>query len=217
MAGLRTANLDAELAGLVLPDAEVIFAGKGRADIVGRGELLLTHGGISGPAVLDLSASVAQALDGAGETVLHLRWLAGRDRNWWLERLAGWRRDKGGVAPPALLKEHLPLRLARWLCRRAGARDATQAANIPAPVRDRLAEFLGGYPAAVTESEGWDKAMITRGGVDVRDIDPKTLQSRVVPGLYFAGEMIDMDGPCGGYNLYWAFASGALAGVSACL
>lgn len=216
LVGLRAANLDAELAGLVLPDAEVVFAEKGRADTIGQGELLLTHGGISGPAVLDLSASAVQALDGVGGTVLRLRWLAGRDRNWWLECLAGWRKEKGGASPPVLLKEYIPFRLARWLCRHAGVDDAAQAANIPAPVRDRLAEFLGGYPAAITESEGWDKAMITRGGVDVRDIDPKTLGSRIVPELYFAGEMIDVDGPCGGYNLHWAFASGALAGVSAC-
>jgi predicted flavoprotein YhiN len=57
--------------------------------------------------------------------------------------------------------------------------------------------------------------MVTRGGVSLREVDPKTLQSRKVQGLYFAGEILDLDGPCGGYNLQWAFSSGWLAGQSA--
>lgn len=60
--------------------------------------------------------------------------------------------------------------------------------------------------------EGFEKAMITRGGVSLKEIDPKTMQSRLIEGLYFAGEVVDIDGPCGGYNLQWAFSSGFLAG-----
>ena len=54
--------------------------------------------------------------------------------------------------------------------------------------------------------------MVTRGGVSLKKVDPETLGSRLLPGLYFAGEVLDLDGPCGGYNLQWAFSSGALAG-----
>ena len=57
-------------------------------------------------------------------------------------------------------------------------------------------------------------AMITRGGVDLREINPKTMQSKIVDGLYFCGEILNLDGPCGGYNLQWSFASGYLAGAS---
>ncbi len=56
-------------------------------------------------------------------------------------------------------------------------------------------------------------AMITRGGVSLKDIDPKTMQSRIINGVYFCGEVVNLDGPCGGYNLQWAFSSGFLAGV----
>ena len=59
--------------------------------------------------------------------------------------------------------------------------------------------------------------MITRGGVDLRDINPTTLESKIVGGLHFAGEVLDIDGPCGGYNLQWAFSSGALAGEMAAM
>lgn len=210
LVGLRTDDLDAELSGLVLPGAMVSYSEKGRGRIAGAGELLLTHAGVSGPAILDLSASVNEALAAGGRAVLHINWIAGRDQKWWLARLALWRVQSGATPLPSLLREFLPARLARWLCRKADA--ATTAANLPASARDKLADALSAFPLRITDHEGWDKAMITRGGVDVRDVDPKTLESRVTPGLFFAGETLDVDGPCGGYNLHWAFASGALAG-----
>jgi hypothetical protein len=77
-----------------------------------------------------------------------------------------------------------------------------------------LAELLAAAPLTVTASEGFDKAMVTRGGVSLRQVDPRALQSRLLPGLFFAGEILDVDGPCGGFNLQWAFSSGFLAGLS---
>lgn len=213
--GLRATNLGPELAGLVLEDAEAVFKAKGRGEIAGAGELLVTHGGVSGPAILDLSASVAEALAETGTVVLRLRWKRGMDRDVWLGHLSRWRGDRGGLAVAALLREFLPTKLARWLCAFAGLPEGTTAANLAAAGRDRLLEALAAFPARVVAGEGWEKAMITRGGVDVRDVDPETLGSRLVSGLFFAGETLDVDGPCGGYNLHWAFASGALAGMSA--
>lgn len=215
LVGLRAASPDTDLAGLVLPRASTFLKTKGKAELEGKGELLLTHGGVSGPAVLDISASVAEALRDVPQVMLRIRWLADRDRGFWLEKLAGWRRGKGPLTVSTLLKEFLPQRLARRLCRHAGVEESVTAATLAAARRDRLAEALADFPLSVTGTEGWDKAMITRGGVDVRDVDPQTLESRIVRGLYFAGETLDIDGPCGGYNLHWAFASGALAGVCA--
>lgn len=217
LVGLKTPDLDADLAGLVLPDTTISFTRKGAKSgaIIGNGELLLTHGGVSGPAILDLSASVNEALaEGEKEPpVIRISWTAGRDQKYWLDRFAQWRTKSGGTALPVLLKEYLPARLAKWLCQKARA--DTTAANLPAPSRDKLAEYLAAFPATISAHEGWDKAMITRGGVDLKDVNPKTLESRIRPGLFFAGECLDIDGPCGGYNLHWAFASGALAGEAA--
>ena len=67
----------------------------------------------------------------------------------------------------------------------------------------------------MTSTEGFENAMVTRGGVALKDIDPRTLGSRLVRGLFFAGEMLDLDGPSGGFNLQWAFSSGHLAGSAA--
>ena len=71
---------------------------------------------------------------------------------------------------------------------------------------------LTALPLNIKSAEPWDKTMITRGGVALKSVDAVTLESRIVPGLYFAGEVLDLDGPCGGYNLQWAFSSGYLAG-----
>lgn len=217
LVGLRVANLAADLAGLILPDALVSLKARGREEVRGRRELLLTHNGVSGPAALDLSASAAEALerDRPHPVRLRLRWAADMDRERWLETFARWRAAHGGTALTKLLRERLPDRLARWLCRRCGLDGAATPATLPAAGRDRLAELLADFPAEVTDSEGWDKAMITRGGVEVREAYPETLESRLMRGLFFAGETLDLDGPCGGYNLHWAFASGALAGTAA--
>lgn len=221
LVGLRIANLAPELAGIILPDALVSLKIKGRPEERGRRELLLTHHGISGPAALDLSASAVEAAEkttgqtGASHALLRLRWLADMDREQWLQTLGRWRNERGGTLLPNLLREHLPDRLARWLCRYAGVGEGTTPATLAAAERDRLTAALAEFPAEATGSEGWDKAMITRGGVDVRDVCAETLESRLVKGLFFAGETLDMDGPCGGYNLHWAFASGMLAAEGA--
>lgn len=215
LVGLQTPDLGPDLAGLVLQEALVSYREKGRAAAEHRGELLLTHAGISGPAVLDVSASVAAAQAAGGKPTLLLRWRRDDDAGVWRQRVDAWRAGRGGATLAPLLKDFLPARLAKWLCLRSGVSETMTAAALPGVVRDRLVGNLGGYAVRISATEGWDKAMITRGGVDVRDIDPKTMASRRVPGLYFAGEVVDVDGPCGGFNLHWAFASGALAGTNA--
>lgn len=222
LVGLRADNLDPDLAGLVLPEASVTFLRKGGAvatfrrkggpALVGRGEMLLTHGGVSGPAVLDLSADVAEAMAKAGPVVLRVAWLAGADAGVWLHRFADWRKNRGAASIKTLLRESVPNRLAVWLCACSGVGPETPAARLTSGEADALSGNLGAFPARITESEGWDRAMITRGGVRLSDVRPDTLESRLVRGLHFAGEALDLDGPCGGYNLHWAFASGALAG-----
>lgn len=217
LVGLRASNLDANLAGLVLPDARVSFRVKGSPEIVGRGELLLTHTGISGPAVLDLSAAVAVLLAKNDAVTVNLAWLADTDTAQWRQRLALFRQNKGAAIPSTLFKEFLPYRLAKWLCTQAGLDDATPLAQTSSTLLDKLAVYIGAFPATITATEGWDRAMITRGGIDLREINPGTLTSKLIHSLSFAGEVIDVDGPCGGYNLHLALATGLLAGENAAL
>lgn len=79
-------------------------------------------------------------------------------------------------------------------------------------IREKLVKILVNTPLTIIDHVGFEKAMITRGGVNLKEINPKTMQSKIIDGLYFCGEVMDLDGPCGGYNLQWSFASGNLAG-----
>ncbi|MEA4928090.1 MAG: aminoacetone oxidase family FAD-binding enzyme [Candidatus Limiplasma sp.] len=106
--------------------------------------------------------------------------------------------------------------ITRLLCREAGLRDpALPLANLPEAAIRRLAATITGLSLPVEGTRGFDQAQVTAGGIAPADFDPATMQSRLCPGLYAAGEVLDVDGDCGGYNLMFAFASGLLAGRSA--
>ena len=85
--------------------------------------------------------------------------------------------------------------------------------NLSRSGTEKLLEYLTACPLNICDTENWQKAMASTGGIDRRAIDSKTMQSRQVGNLYFAGEFIDVDGPCGGYNIQWALSSGYLAGL----
>ena len=199
------------LAGLVLEQARVRIDRKGQPREGRTGPVLFTHRGISGPPVLDLSGAVAELLtEGAPVSVL-IAPRVDRDLAAWRAVLDGWRATFGRRAMHNLLAGELPRALAQVLCERAGLLETT-----PAQARreqlDALASLCAELPLTIVQTEGWGQAMVTRGGVALGEVDPRTLQSRIVGGLFFAGEILDLDGPCGGYNLTWAFASGRLAG-----
>jgi len=217
-----------ELAGIALAPARV------RIDLPGRppafapgapglrrgkragitGDLLFTHTGLSGPAVLDLSGDVAVLLRGRAEVPLRLDLAPRTTRAEWLARLDSWPISEGRKTLRSLLAAHFPRALAGVLCRLAGLDPATRPAQVSRPARRTLADLLTALPLTVTATEGWDRAMVTRGGVALKEVAPQTLRSRLLPGLAFAGEILDLDGPSGGFNLQWAFSSGHLAGSS---
>jgi len=217
-----------ELAGLALSPA------RARIDLPGRppafapgapglrcgpragitGDLLFTHTGLSGPAILDLSGDVAVLLSDRAEVPLRLDLAPRTTRAEWLARLDSWPLSEGRKALRTLLAAHFPRALADLLCRLAGLAPATRPAQVSRPARRALADLLTALPLTVTATEGWNRAMVTRGGVALKEVDPQTLASRLLPGLAFAGEILDLDGPSGGFNLQWAFSSGRLAGSS---
>ena len=201
-------------AGTTFADAEVWIDLPKKRGVRMCGPVLFTHRGVSGPAVLDLSGDVAELLEKMPEVPLRVRWQRAESAEEWTRRLAAWRREHGGKLLRNLLDEKLPASFATALATACGAAE-TKAANLTATQAALLVEHLTELPLHVTATEGFGKAMVTRGGVALKEIHPETLESRLVPGLYFAGEVVDLDGPCGGYNLQWAFSSGLLAGRSA--
>ena len=219
-----------DLAGVAVPAARV-WIDLPRAGRAGsRGDLLFTHRGLSGPAVLDLSGDVAALLarrpfddaqgrpepvEGRPTVPICLDFAPGTSEGGWLARLDAWAAEGGAKTVAALLANWIPRRLAGALCGLAGAGPSVRPGQMPRAARRALAAALAAARLEVTGTEGFERAMVTRGGVALKDVDPATLQSRRLAGLFFAGELLDLDGPCGGFNLQWAFSSGHLAGRAA--
>ncbi|MFH0954355.1 MAG: NAD(P)/FAD-dependent oxidoreductase [Verrucomicrobiota bacterium] len=178
------------------------------------GDVLFTHSGLSGPAILDLSRDVAPILKQRGHAAIRMDLSLGTTAGQWLERFDTWQRRHGRRKVVNLLDDHLPASLSRSLASLAGIPDDLTAALLNRAQRQALANLLTGLPLTVVDTGGFKEAMITRGGVNLREVDPNTLQSRLVRGLHFAGEVLDLDGPTGGFNLQWAFSSGWLAGTT---
>lgn len=172
-----------------------------------RGDLLFTHRGVSGPAILDLSRDVVPLLNDLGEVPIRIALKESVP-------VAGWR-TQGSRLVRTLLAQQVPASLAQALLDVAGVPEDTPAAELRREHEESLTQLLEALPLTVTGAGGFDEAIVTRGGVSLREINPETLGSKCVRGLHFAGEIIDLDGPCGGFNLTWAFSSGNLAGASA--
>ena len=203
-----------ECAGVAVSPARVWIdlAKQPRAGVTG--DILFTHTGLSGPAVLDLSGDVAALLPTRGSVPLRIDLAPGTTVAEWSARFDRWQAVGGEKTARALLDRYLPRSLAAAVCAAAGIHPLARPAGITRPQRRALAEHLAALPLTVAGTEGWASAMVTRGGVGLKEVDPRTLESRRVAGLFFAGEILDLDGPSGGFNLQWAFSSGHLAGAA---
>jgi predicted Rossmann fold flavoprotein len=112
-----------------------------------------------------------------------------------------------------LLLTLLPESVSLELCKQANVDPTLSLGKQSGVARDKLIRLLVWTPLTITGHDGFKMAMITRGGIHLKEIDPYTMQSKKLNGLYFCGEVMNIDGPCGGYNLQWSFASGHLAGM----
>ncbi len=203
------------LAGVSLTEAIISLPGRGSGRAERYGGVLFTHDGLSGPAALDLSGEVSSRLARVKPVRLELDFTPGMDRAFWECRLEEWRQHSGGSRISSLLRDYLPHALAGRLCLNCGIDPETATAGRLRREQAALLPLaLCSTELTVTATAGFEKAMLTRGGVSLKEIDPATLESRLIKNLHFSGELLDLDGPCGGYNLQWAFSSGALAGRS---
>ncbi len=201
----------APLAGVSLDVA--IEAPLERGAFESAGGFLFTHRGYSGPAVLNVShLAVRHRLAGGlpGERPIHVRW-TGEDSATWDRALV--EEPSGTVA--SLLRRRLPTRLADALIRESRVQPDRSLAQLQREERGRLVDVLARYPLPWTGDEGYKKAEVTGGGVALDEVDPRTLESRVAPGLFLCGELLDAFGPIGGYNFLWGWATGRAAGLGA--
>jgi hypothetical protein len=177
------------------------------------GDLLITHVGISGQAALDVSGAVSELLEERPAVPLLVSLAASVSRDDWIREMDSWRAAQGRRSVAGLLSERIAKSVARTLCSRAGVA-SVRAGHLPRAARDTIADLLTALPLTAVGTGGFARAMVARGGVELRDVDPRTLASRITAGLFFAGEVLNIDGPSGGFNLQWAFSSGWLAGES---
>jgi len=201
------------LSGLTLPAELVLSSPTGRRLKSCSGSTLCTHFGLSGPAVLDISRHWLVACEearaaGAPPPRLAIDWLPGMSPT----DVEGMLLGAAGRGPLAILRDHLPDRLARQLCELAAA---PTTGDLPREPRRRLVGLITATPLEVVGDRGYTLAEATAGGVPLAEVRLDTMESRLCPGLYFAGEVLDVDGRIGGFNFQWAWASGFLAGVAA--
>lgn len=193
-----------DLAGISFPETTIELYRHGKRIRKADGDVLLTHRGLSGPGILDLSRYVEP------EDVVRLA-LCSRLREKELQKfLAGKKTVKNALDPLGI-----PDRLLTRLLELLDIPLDRSSSEITRDQRRRLEETLLRFPFPVLALGGWNEAMATSGGVDLSGVNRKTMESRLVPGLFFCGEILDVDGDTGGYNIQFALSSGHLAGRSA--
>ena len=180
------------------------------------GDLIFTKDGIRGPVVLDFSREITPLLDKLGEVPISVNLTKGMNFEDILLDFKSAVATGKYKTTQELVQRLLPESIAKELIKIAKADGNIPFGKQKGAIRDNLIKLLAKTPLTVTGHSGFDMAMITRGGVSLKDINPKTLESKLLNGLHFCGEVVNLDGPCGGYNLQWAFSSGYLAGVSCC-
>ncbi len=199
-----------ELMGVSVPLARVVLAGE---KLQYEGPLLVTHWGVSGPAVLKLSAWGARRLSELGYVGTALiNWIPAFTEETLRPWLQQFRQENGKKTVAANAQFGLPQRLWRNLTEQAGIGAETRWSDLPAKAQNRLLELLLRTPLAVRGKTTYKEEFVTCGGIALDEVDLKTMQSRRVPGLYFAGEVLDIDGITGGFNFQAAWTTGFLAG-----
>lgn len=198
------------LAGITLP-VVLTLTHNGKKLASSQGPLLFTHVGISGPSVMDLSRHWIRLEDKQG-VKLSLNFLPRNHPDQFLAEIAMTSCSQPALSLKKFLGHYFPERLAEILIRKCGLDPQAQLAHCGKKDRQTLAGVIYSLPIKVDSAFGYEKAEVTAGGVDMSEVDPKALESQKHPGLFFAGEVLDVDGRIGGFNLHWAWASGRVAG-----
>ena len=174
------------------------------------GEIQFTEYGLSGPVIFEISRDACQ---GGGEWLCHLDLLPEVTSEELYRELS--RRRQTGLPAQELLTGALHNRLGRVVAKAAGLSLNGLVSQLTDPELQAVCTAVKSFEVPLTEPLGMDSAQVTAGGILTEDFDPDTLQSKLVPGLYACGEVLDVDGDCGGYNLQWAWSSGRCAGAHA--
>ena len=203
-----------ELAGLS-HDVEVVTVIKGDSIDRRTGSLLWTHGGISGPVVMDASRFWCLARERGEAVEVFGNFVPGQTaeqlREWFLSESAQWPRR----SLLKLVTARIPQRLTEILCRKAGGDPQQASGQVSRTVRECLLASLTRFRFPIVRDRGWNWAEVTAGGVPLEEVNYRTMESKVAAGLHLVGEILDCDGRIGGFNFQWAWTTGRIAGRAA--
>ncbi len=198
----------ADLSGISVKGSRITLLRDGLKKWSGSGDVLFTPKGLSGPGILDMSR---HAGNGDQITISITSMTPQESENLFSDTL----KAEGKKAVRNILNRFdIPERLGDALLIRAGVDPLKKCAGISKTERNRIFELINSFPFTIKEKGNFRVAMATAGGVSRDEIDRRTMESKIIKGLFFAGEVIDVDGDTGGYNIQWAFSSGKAAGES---
>lgn len=183
-----------------------------KVNVRAEGDLIFTSKGIRGPVVLDFAREITPLLEKYGEVPLHVNLIKGRNQEEVREHFKQTLQSHPQITLCKLLESLLPLSVALAFCKMCAMGGDIPFSQLSGAEKDALIKLLVCTPLRVIGHDGFKSAMITRGGVSLKEINPQSMESKCVKGLYFCGEVMNLDGPCGGFNLQWAFSSGFVAG-----
>lgn len=178
------------------------------------GDLIFTKNGIRGPVVLNFAREITPLLSKNSEVPILINMTKGMNQEQIRAFFKKEVKKNSNLTILELVKLLLPQSVAIEMCKLVDISPTLTFGKLSGVSRDKLIKILAWTPLTVDGHNGFDMAMITRGGISLKEIAPKTMQSKKIKGLYFCGEIMNLDGPCGGYNLQWSFASGYLAGLA---
>ena len=209
-------NWVTEMQGLALKNVSITIEQKGKRLYTDFGEMLFTHFGVSGPMILSASASIKPACfkDFENEMILKIDLKPALDKEQLDKRILKDFEEAKNKQYKNSIQKLLPSKMIPIIIKLSGIDPDKQVNEITKEERKILVDLLKGLPMTVIGLRGWKEAIITKGGVSVKNVNPSTMESKLVKGLYFAGELLDLDAMTGGYNLQIAWSTGYLAGIS---
>jgi predicted Rossmann fold flavoprotein len=203
-----------ELQGMALRTTVNLLQGEKKQSL-GLGDMMFTHFGLSGPLIINASKLIGECLAGEGEVVLELDLFPELSVLELGQKLQQDFIEHSKKDLKNYLAELLPVKLSLLLIKLAGADGKKKLNFVTKEERLKILELMKGLRFTVKGLQGYNQAMVTSGGVDLKEVDSKTMRSKIVNNLYFAGEVLDLDGPTGGYNLQVAWSTGYAAGTHA--
>lgn len=204
-----------KMQGLSLRNVQADIFVQGKKQAGGFGEMLFTHFGVSGPIILSLSKTVIQALDQNQQVLLSIDLKPGITHAQLKARIARTMHEQGKKKLVNILKDFLPLKMIPVFLEKSGLDPEKQGNLLTAEEQRKLRLWCKELQLDISGHRPFEEAIITSGGVKLSEVNPKTMESRTLKGLYFAGEVLDIDADTGGFNLQAAFSTGWVAGNSA--